>query len=160
MSVTASSLVSYITDNLPALDPVRLERGMVDGRRESTPVSRRAPVNLDVLGLLDRRTGGLATLMFWAHRVRYELRLPRVPGHTLSTESAVLTEYWRWALAQPWGPRMVAELTALADTVHEVRYGVPVRPCPVCSEPVRVDRFTIEHRACLTDQPPIDRQGR
>jgi hypothetical protein len=143
------TLLGYIADGLGELDPVRGERGMVDGRRTSTPVSRRAPVDLDVLGLLDRRTGALATLMHWAGRVRREQRLPRIPAHTVTTESALLTEHWSWAVSQTWGPQMVAELTALADTIHEVRYGVPVRPCPVCHEPVRVDRFTIEHRACL-----------
>lgn len=122
---------------------------MVSGKRTSTPLSRRAPADLDVLVLTDPRSGALATLMHWANRIRHERRLPRVPRHTLQSEAAVIEAAWSWALLQPWGPRMAEELVALADRLHEVRFGVPVKPCPVCGLPVRVDRFAAEHRACL-----------
>lgn len=131
------------------LEPQRGERGMTHGRRTSTPVSRRAPADLDVLVLTDPRTGVLATLMHWAGRVRHELKLQHPPMRSIATETQTLTDHWTWALEQRWGSRMGVELDALADRLHEVRFGVPVRPCPVCSEPVRVDRFVTEHRVCL-----------
>jgi hypothetical protein len=44
---------------------------------------------------------------------------------------------------------MLEELLSLRDMLHQVRYGVPLRLCPVCGEPVRIDRFVVEHRACI-----------
>jgi hypothetical protein len=52
-------------------------------------------------------------------------------------------------MRQPWGGRMYAELETLASRLHEHRYGVPLRPCPVCGELVRLDRFVTEHRECI-----------
>lgn len=138
-----------ILDGMAGLDVHRGERGMVSGKRTSTPLSRRAPADLDVLVLTDPRSGALATLMHWAGRIRHGRKLPRVAQHTLQSEANVIGANWPWALVQPWGPQMAEELVALANRLHEVRYGVPVRPCPVCSLPVRVDRFAAEHRACL-----------
>lgn len=122
---------------------------MVEGRRTSTPVSRRAPADLDVLVLTDPRTGVLAVLSFWAGRVRWGKGIVRPERRTIDTEAGLLSDHWSWALWQPWGPRMVEELEVLASKLHEHRYGVPVRPCPVCGEPVRLDRFVTEHRICL-----------
>lgn len=135
--------------SLEGLDPQRRERGLNGGRWTSTPISRRSPVNLDVLVLTDRRTGVLAVLMHWAGRIRYEQRLPRPKTRSVRSEAAVLGVYWRWAMSQPWGGEMLDELTTLSGALHEVRFGVPVRPCPVCHEPVRMDRFAAEHRACI-----------
>jgi hypothetical protein len=104
-----------------------------------------------VLVLTDRRTGALAVLTHWAGRIRHEH--PNHPAHprmkSVRTEAGLLGVYWRWALQQPWAGDMLAELNDLADTIHEARFGVVVRPCPVCREPVRVDRIVAEHRACL-----------
>lgn len=145
----SSSPLADILDGMAGLDVHRGERGMVSGRRTSTPLSRRAPADLDAIVLTDPRSGALATLMHWAGRIRHELKMSRVAQHTLQTEAEVIAGAWSWALVQPWGAQMAEELVALADRLHEVRYGVPVRPCPVCELPVRVDRFAIEHRACL-----------
>lgn len=131
------------------LDPRRGERGMVAGKRTSTPLSRRSIVNLDVLSLTDRRTGALAVLMFWAGRVRRDFGIPRIAEHTVATEAYLLGLWWEQALTRPWGPDMAAEVAALADSVHEARYGVKVRPCPACGEPVRVDRLLAEHGECV-----------
>lgn len=147
--MSSDGLLGAILDGMSGLDPRRGERGMVDGRRTSTPLSRRAPVDLDAVGLTDPRSGALATLMFWAGRIRFERRLPRVQRHTLQSEAEVIEVAWDWALQQPWGGQMATELAALESRLHQVRYGVPVRPCPVCRLPVRVDRFSVEHRACL-----------
>jgi hypothetical protein len=147
-----TDLVTYISEGMDGLDPVRRERGSTVGRWSSTPISRRSPVNLDVLVLTDRRTGALAVLTHWAGRIRHEH--PNRPPHprlkSVRTEAGLLGVYWRWALDQPWAADMLTELTELADTIHEVRFGVVVRPCPACGLPVRVDRIVAEHRACLT----------
>ena len=145
----SSSSLSDILDGMAGLEAFRGERGMVAGRRTSTPLSRRAPADLDVLVLTDPRSGALATLMHWAGRIRHERKLPRVAQHTLRSEAEVIAAEWNWALVQPWGPQMAEELVELANRLHQVRFGVPVRPCPVCGEPVRVDRFAIEHRVCI-----------
>jgi hypothetical protein len=142
-------VVTDIVAGLDALDPRRRERGLSDGRWTSTPASRRAPVNLDVLVLTDRRTGVLAVLMHWAGRIRHAQRLPHPRTKSVRSEAAVLGVYWRWALEQPWGPDMLDELAVLSGAIHVVRFGVPVRPCPVCREPVRLDRFVAEHRSCI-----------
>lgn len=144
-------LLADITDGFESLDPRRRERGLTDSRWSSTPVNRRAPVNLDVLVLTDRRTGVLAVLMHWASRIRFEHpdKPPHPPQRSVRTEATLLGLYWRWALDQPWGDDMVAELTELSGVLHEVRFGVPIRPCPVCREPVRLDRFVAEHRSCI-----------
>lgn len=130
---------------------------MTEGRWASTPVSRRSIVNLDVLVLTDRRTGVLAVLTHWAGRIRHEHPifhdLPHPKLKSVRSEAAVLGVYWRWALAQSWGSDMLDELTALSLAIHEVRFGVPVRACPICREPVRLDRFVAEHRTCI--QTPI-----
>jgi hypothetical protein len=144
-----TALPEYISESMEQLDPVLGERGATVGRWTSTPVSRRSPVNLDVLVLTDRRTGALAVLMFWANRVRFEQKISRPREHTVKSEAGILGVYWRWALSRPWAPDMLAELNDLADTIHEVRHGVKVRPCPVCGLPVRVDRIVAEHRSCL-----------
>lgn len=146
--MTSNGPLRDILDGMAGLDR-RGERGMVAGKRTSTPLSRRAPTDLDVLVLTDPRSGALATLMHWAGRIRHERKLPRIPRHTLVSEAETIGENWSWALQQPWGPRMADELLSLADRLHQVRYGVPVRPCPVCKLPVRVDRFAIEHRECI-----------
>lgn len=147
--MTSDGLLDAILDGMAGLDPRRGERGMVDGRRTSTPLSRRAPVDLDAVGLTDPRSGALAVLMFWAGRIRHGRKLSRVQRHTLQTEAFCISANWLWAVSQSWGEQMIAELAALESRLHQVRYGVPVRPCPVCGEPVRVDRFAIEHRVCL-----------
>jgi hypothetical protein len=149
----APGLLTDIVTDAAGLDPRLGERGMVEGRRSSSPVSRRAPVDLDVLGLTDHRTGVLSVLMFWAGRIRWELKLPRPRLHSMATEVEVLTDHWAWALEESWGPQMATELTSLRDAVYEARHGVKIRPCPVCSEPVRVDRFVAEHAECIRTGP-------
>ena len=146
--MSSDGLLGDILADMAGIAP-RGERGMVAGRRTSTPLSRRSPTDLDVLVLTDPRSGALATLMFWAGRIRHERNLPRPSGHTLQSEAEVIEASWAWALVQPWGPRMAEELVELAQRLYEVRFGVPVKPCPVCGLPVRVDRFATEHRACI-----------
>lgn len=143
------SLLDDILTDSAQLDPRRGERGMVEGRRTSAPLSRRAPADLDVLVLTDPRTGVLAVLMHWAGRIRWEKKMASPPQRSRLTESTTIRRYWDWSMRQPWGGEMFDQLAALAGQLHEYRYGTPVRPCPVCGEPVRLDRFVTEHRECL-----------
>lgn len=122
---------------------------MVEGRRTSTPLNRRSPADLDLVVLTDPRTGVLAVLSHWAGRIRHGKRVANGHLHSRAVEAALIREHWDWAMRQPWGGQMYSELMALADRLHQHRYGAPVRPCPVCGEPVRVDRFVTEHRACI-----------
>jgi hypothetical protein len=142
-------LLRDIADEAHGLDPLRRERGTSVGRWSSTIAARQAPVNLDAIVLRDPRTGVLAVVSHWAGRIRWHYRLPPVPRRSVTTEIQVLAEYWDWALRQPWGGRMLDELLSLREMLHQVRYGVPLRLCPVCGEPVRIDRFVVEHRACI-----------
>lgn len=141
-------LADILTDSAH-LDPRRGERGPVEGRRTSTPLSRRAPADLDVLVFTDPRTGVLAVLMHWAGRIRWEHGMYGGKLRSRATEAAIISRYWDWAMRQPWGGQMHAELSSLADRLHEHRFGTPVRPCPVCDLPVRLDRFVTEHRECI-----------
>lgn len=134
---------------MAGLDPERGERGMVDGRRTSTPVSRRAPVDLDALVLQDPRSGTLAVLREWGARIRWEQRIAGGKVRTMGMEASLIAEHWEWAVRQPWGPQMVAQLGALADRLYEVRHGVKLRACPVCGGLVRLDRIVSEHRDCI-----------
>lgn len=143
------SLLGDILADSAGLTPQRGERGMVEGRRTSTPLSRRAPADLDVLVLTDPRTGVLAVLSYWANRIRWGKGIADGRGRSITTESALITRHWDWAMRQSWAGDMLVELEALASKLHEHRYGVAVRPCPVCGEPVRLDRFVTEHRGCL-----------
>jgi hypothetical protein len=122
---------------------------MVAGKRTSSPLSHRAPADLDVLVLTDPRTGVLAILSFWAGRIRWGKHIPGGKLRTRGAEAALIRENWDWAMRQPWGHQMHEELRLLASKLHEHRFGTPVRPCPVCGEPVRLDRFVTEHRECL-----------
>jgi hypothetical protein len=159
-----SDLLADITLGTAALSSHRGERGVVDGRRTSTPLSRRSPADLDAIVLRDRRTGVVAVLGRWADRVRVE-RPVREPRHrvvvlggqrwivqeprTIESESQVLAFHWAWAERQPWGPDMVAELETLREQLANGGRPVKIRPCPVCNLPVRVDRFVVEHRECI-----------
>lgn len=145
----SSDLLTDIVAGVPYLDPRRGERGQVHGRRTSSPVSHRAPADLDVLVLTDPRTGLLAVLMHWAGRIRHERPVAGDSMRSVISEANLIAGHWDWAMRQPWAGAMLAELEALADRVHEVRYGVSVRPCPVCGEPVRLDRFSVDHRDCI-----------
>lgn len=142
----------------------RGERGMVHGRRTSTPLDRRAPADLDAIVLTDRRTGVAAVLAQWADRIRREKPVPGPPKRairrdhriyvieqapTVDSEMAVLREHWDWALAQPWGKDMLSALEELSDQLAHGGRRVPLRHCPVCNGLVRLDRIVTEHRSCL-----------
>lgn len=161
-------LLQRVLDGAAKLDIQRAERGMAEGRWSSTPVSRRAPVDLDAVVLTDRRTGIVAVLHRWADRVRaergiavarrrvgYDGALWFVQGApTLESESRLLSEHWQWATEQSWGGEMTAELAGLLEAIEHGGRKVRLILCPVCDRPVRADTFARDHRACL-DVPVI-----
>jgi hypothetical protein len=147
------SLLSDIADEAHGLGPERGERGPSNGRYSSTLASRQAPANLDAIVLRDPRTGVLAVTSHWAGRIRWHRGLDRAQSRSVTTETALIAEHWDWACEQPWGPQMVTELTELRDALYHARHGVHLRMCPVCGEPVRVDRFVSEHRDCIGQVP-------
>jgi hypothetical protein len=158
-------ILAALVEGARMLDPQRRERGMVHGRRTSTPLSRRAPADLDAIVLTDRRTGVVAVLNRWAERIRREHRLA-LPLHavvrhdgetwlvqdapTLESESAVLAEHWSWASRQPWFQKMLDDLADLLDLMSHGQRRLHLIDCPVCGEPVDADTFGIDHRACIS----------
>ena len=150
MSVDHSlALLSEIAEAAWPLSVERVERGMVHGRRTSTPASRRSLVDLDVL---DAQRDFEATLRRWAHRIiRHNPRL--LADRRMPSSAELLRTHWGWAVAQEWGPAMVADLEALRDRLADVGHDVRVIDCPVCHRPTRLDRLVTEHRACLAEVP-------
>jgi hypothetical protein len=133
---------------LTAQPAERGERGMVDGRRTSTPVSRQAPADLDKI---DADLHARAIMRKWAAQI-IEVR-----GYSRTFHWAepvkMIQHHWQWAVAQPWGPAMVAELEQVRENLANGGRSIPVVPCPVCNELVRIDEIVTEHRACIETAP-------
>lgn len=112
----------------------------VKGKRVDPP----APVRLDVIALLDRRTLArnpgdlvpvLAILEAWAQFVRDErsLKLDR-PKATVSSETSLLIAHLDWITAQVWVPDMAAELRDAKSALHSAigeHAPRPVGTCPI-----------------------------
>lgn len=143
-------LITDLFEDSQGLDVVRRERGA--NRSVSSIASQRSPANLDAIALTDPRTGVLAVASHWAGRIRWHHRLLPEPRRSVTTELTLIAEHWDWAVGQPWGEKMVEELTSLRDALYHARHGVHLRRCPVCDEPVRVDRFVREHGACINEK--------
>lgn len=161
-----TKILVQLVEGAQALDARRAERGMVHGRRTSTPLSRRAPADLDAIVLTDRRTGVVAVLHRWADRVRQEAPASCLPAPrrvrmngaewtvedapTLDSEAAVLAEHWEWVTAQDWAADMLGELADLLVLLDHGGRRVHLVTCPVCGYPVDADTFVRDHRACLS----------
>ena len=112
----------------------------VKGKRVDPP----APVRLDVIALLDRRTLAqhpgdlvpvLAVLEAWAALVRDERNLqPCRTASTVTREVATLIAHLDWITTQPWIPDMAAELRDVKSALHSAigdHAPRPVGTCPV-----------------------------
>jgi len=111
----------------------------VKGKRVDPP----APVRLDVIALLDRRTLArhpgdlipvLAILEAWATLIRDQrkIRNPRIT--TVTTEASTLIAHLEWATTQPWIPDLAAELRDVKSALHSAigdHAPRPVGTCPV-----------------------------
>ena len=112
----------------------------VRGKRVDPP----APVRLDVVALLDRRTLAqhpgdlvpvLAVLEAWATLVRDERNLqPCRATSTVTREVATLIAHLDWITAQAWVPDLAAELRDVKSALHSAigdHAPRPVGTCPV-----------------------------
>ena len=112
----------------------------VRGKRVDPP----APVRLDVVALLDRRTLAqhpgdlvpvLAVLEAWAALVRDERNLKTCRTiSTVTREVGTLIAHLDWITAQAWVPDMAAELRDVKSALHSAigdHAPRPVGTCPV-----------------------------
>ena len=112
----------------------------VKGKRVDPP----APVRLDVVALLDRRTVSrqagdlvpvLAILESWASMVREERQLqPCRRQATVTSEAGTLSAHLDWISAQPWIDELARELREIKAALHSAigdHAPRPVGRCPV-----------------------------
>ena len=130
----------------------------VKGKRVDPP----APVRLDVVALLDRRTVSrqpgdlvpvLAILESWASMVREERQLqPCRRQATVTSEAGTLSAHLDWITAQPWIDELARELREVKAALHSAigdHAPRPVGRCPVvhpdadgaCDGPLFQDRY-------------------
>ena len=112
----------------------------VRGKRIDPP----APVRLDVVALLDRRTVArypgdiipvLAVLESWARMVREErqIQAPKARA-TVTSEAALLAKHLPWILEQPWVDELAKEIRDVKSALHSAigdHAPRPVGTCPV-----------------------------
>lgn len=112
----------------------------VKGKRVDPP----APVRLDVVALLDRRTVArypgdivpvLAILQSWAKLVREERDLePCRRQATVTSEAGTLLGHLDWIIAQPWVDDLAKEIREVKSALHSAigdHAPRPVGTCPV-----------------------------
>ena len=130
----------------------------VKGKRVDPP----APVRLDVVALLDKRTVSqhpgdlvpvLAILESWARMVREERRLqPCQRQATVTSEAGLLAAHMDWISAQPWIDELARELRDVKSALHSAigdHAPRPVGRCPIvhpdadgaCDGPLFQDRY-------------------
>ena len=130
----------------------------VKGKRVDPP----APVRLDVVALLDKRTVNrhpgdlvpvLAILESWARMVREERRLqPCQRQATVTSEAGLLAAHMDWISAQPWIDELARELRDVKSALHSAigdHAPRPVGRCPIvhpdadgaCDGPLFQDRY-------------------
>lgn len=112
----------------------------VKGKRVDPP----APVRLDVVALLDRRTIAqnpgdlvpvLAILESWARLIREERQLqPCQRQTTVTSEAGIILAHLDWASTQPWIDELAKELREVKSALHSAigdHAPRPVGTCPV-----------------------------
>jgi len=112
----------------------------VKGKRVDPP----APVRLDVVALLDRRTIAqhpgdiipvLAILESWARMIREERQLQATQRQaTVTSEAALILAHLDWASAQPWIDELAKEIRDVKSALHSAigdHAPRPVGTCPV-----------------------------
>lgn len=112
----------------------------VKGKRVDPP----APVRLDVVALLDRRTIAhnpgdlvpvLAILESWARLIREERQLqPCKRRTTVTSEAGTILAHLDWASTQPWIDELAKELREVKSALHSAigdHAPRPVGTCPV-----------------------------
>jgi hypothetical protein len=112
----------------------------VKGKRVDPP----APVRLDVVALLDRRTIArhpgdivpvLAILEAWARLVREERKVqPCQRRATVTSEAGTLLGHLDWIICQPWVDELAREIREVKSALHSAigdHAPRPVGTCPV-----------------------------
>jgi hypothetical protein len=112
----------------------------VKGKRVDPP----APVRLDVVALLDRRTIAhnpgdlvpvLAILESWASLIREERQLqPCKRPTTVTSEAGTILAHLDWAATQPWVDDLAKEIREVKSALHSAigdHAPRPVGTCPV-----------------------------
>lgn len=115
----------------------------VKGKRVDPP----APVRLDVVALLDRRTIAknpgdivpvLAILESWARMIREERRITACTKQaTVTSEAGLILAHLDWASAQPWIDDLAKELRDVKSALHSAigdHAPRPVGTCPIVTE--------------------------
>ena len=133
--ITTTALLPHFLEPGTAVD----DGHQVKGKRVDPP----APVRLDVIALLDRRTLArhpgdlipvLAILEAWATLIRDERNIRNPKLTTVTGEAGTLIAHLEWATAQPWIPDMAAELRDVKSALHSAigdHAPRPVGTCPV-----------------------------
>ena len=112
----------------------------VRGKRVDPP----APVRLDVVALLDKRTIArhpgdivpvLAILEAWARLIREERQLQPCRRHaTVTSEAGTLLAHIDWIICQPWVDDLAREIREVKSALHSAigdHAPRPVGTCPV-----------------------------
>jgi hypothetical protein len=112
----------------------------VRGKRVDPP----APVRLDVVALLDKRTVAqhpgdivpvLAILEAWARLIREERQLQPCRRHaTVTSEAGTLLAHIDWIICQPWVDDLAREIREVKSALHSAigdHAPRPVGTCPV-----------------------------
>lgn len=173
---TSTALLPHFYEPGTAVD----DGQQVRGKRVDPP----APVRLDVVALLDRRTVSrfpgdivpvLAVLESWARMVREErdLEQPKTRA-TVTGETALLIRHLPWIETQPWVDELAKELREVKSALHSAigdHAPRPVGKCPVvdpddgeCGGNLYQDRYggmSVSCRRCgsLWDEPELRRLG-
>lgn len=133
--ITTTALLPHFLEPGTAVD----DGHQVKGKRVDPP----APVRLDVIALLDRRTLArhpgdlipvLAILEAWATLIRDERNIQNPKLTTVTSEAGTLIAHLEWAITQPWIPDMAAELRDVKSALHSAigdHAPRPVGTCPV-----------------------------
>lgn len=134
--VTTFALLPHFYEPGTAVD----DGQQVRGKRVDPP----APVRLDVVALLDRRTIArhpgdivpvLAILEAWARLVREERQLqPCRREATVTSEAGTLLGHIDWIICQPWVDELAREIRDVKSALHSAigdHAPRPVGTCPV-----------------------------
>lgn len=134
--VVTYSLIGHFLEPGTAVD----DGHQVKGKRVDPP----APVRLDVVALLDRRTVArypgdivpvLAILEAWARLVREERSLEACQRRaTVTSEAGLLLGHLDWIVAQAWVDELAREIREVKSALHSAigdHAPRPVGSCPV-----------------------------
>ena len=134
--ITTTALLPHFLEPGTAVD----DGHQVKGKRVDPP----APVRLDVIALLDRRTLArhpgdlipvLAILEAWATLIRDERQLqPCRSQATVTSEAGTLLSHLDWIICQPWVDDLAREIRDVKSALHSAigdHAPRPVGTCPV-----------------------------